>query len=59
MVWFGVIGALMIIVLMLFPVVLETIARIKNPTPRMNNADKRFIEIENVKTRDMFEYIKR
>lgn len=55
MVWFGIISSLVLIVLVLFPVVLEVIARIKNPTPKMNNADKRFIEIENIKTRNMFD----
>lgn len=59
MIEYGVIGALAIIVLILFPVVMEAIARKKNPTPRMNNADKRFIEITNIKTRKMFECIKR
>ena len=56
---YGVLGALVIIVLILFPVIMEAIARKKNPTPRMNNADKRFIEITNTKTREMFECIKR
>lgn len=59
MVEYGVIGALAVIVLILFPVILEAIARKKNPMPRMNNADKRFIEITNTKTREMFECIKR
>lgn len=59
MVEYGVIGALVVIVLILFPVILEAIARKKNPIPRMNNADKRFIEITNTKTREMFECIKR
>ena len=59
MVEYGVVGALVVIVLILFPVIMEAIARKKNPTPRMNNADKRFIEITNIKTRRMFECIKR
>lgn len=59
MIEYGVIGALIVIVLTLFPVVMEAIARKKNPIPRMNNADKRFIEITNTKTREMFECIKR
>lgn len=58
MIAYGVIGALAVIVLTLFPVVMEAIARKKNPTPRMNNADKRFMEITNTKTRKMFECIK-
>lgn len=59
MIEYGVVAALGIIALVLFPVIMEAIARKKNPTPRMNNADKRFIEIANVKTREMFECIKR
>lgn len=59
MIVYGVIGALAVIVLTLFPVVMEAIARKKNPIPKMNNADKRFIEITNIKTRRMFECIKR
>lgn len=59
MIEYGVIGALVVIVLILFPVVLEAVERKKNPTPRMNNADKRFIDITNIKTREMFECIKR
>lgn len=59
MIAYGVIGALAIIMLTLFPVVIKAITRKKNPTPRMNNVDKRFIEITNTKTRKMFECIKR
>ena len=59
MIEYGVVGALAVIVFILFPVIMEAIARKKNPTPRMNNADKRFIEIKNTKTREMFECIKR
>lgn len=58
MIWYGVASAMVIIFLVLVPVILETIARKKNPTPRMNNADKRFIEIKNIKTREMFEVVK-
>lgn len=56
---YGVIGVLVVIALILFPVVMEAIARKKNPMPKMNNDDKRFIEIKNTKTREMFECITR
>ena len=59
MIRYGVIGSIVIIVFILFPVVLEGIARIKNPTPKMNNADKRFMEIKNIKTRDMSDILMR
>lgn len=59
MIKYGVIGALVVIVLILFPVVMEAVARKRNPIPRMSNADKRFIDITNIKTREMFECIKR
>lgn len=58
MIEYGIIGALAVIALTLFPVIMEAIARKKNPMPRMSNADKRFIEIKNTKTRKMFECIK-
>ena len=59
MIQYGIIGALAVIALILFPVIMEAIARKKNPMPRICNDDKRFIEIQNIKTRDMFECIKR
>ncbi len=59
MIEYGIIGALAVIALTLFPVIMEAIAKKKNPTPRICNADKRFIEITKIKTRDMFECIKR
>lgn len=59
MIVYGVIGTLAVIALTLFPTIMESIGRKKNPMPKMNNADKRFIEITNTKTREMFECIKR
>lgn len=42
----------------LVPLILEARAQYVNPTPKMNNEDKRFAQISK-KTRDMYEYIKR
>lgn len=41
------------------PMILEARARCLNPTPKMNNEDKRFMHINKIKTRDMFDCIKR
>lgn len=40
-------------------VVLDVIRNKRNPTPLMCNDDKRFIFVNNVKTRKMYEGIKR
>ena len=40
------------------PLILEVRAQCVNPTPKMNNEDKRFAQIEKEKTRDMYECIK-
>lgn len=54
---YGILGVAIFLSLVLIPVILETIARKRNPLPKMNNADKRFIEIKNIKTRDLFQFI--
>lgn len=55
MVVYGIAGVFVVISLILIPVIIEVIAIKKNPTPRICSNDKRFIEIPNIKTRDMFE----
>lgn len=52
-----VIGGLMVLFVVI--VTLEAVRNRRNPLPLMSNDDKRFIEIENVKTRKMYECIKR
>ena len=54
---YGILGVAIFLSLVLIPVILETIARKRNTLPKMNNADKRFIEIKNIKTRDLFQFI--
>lgn len=48
-----------IIVAILIVMIIEKAENYLNPVPRMNNADKRFIFIDKVKTRKMYEAIKR
>lgn len=51
--------AFVVVVLLLMAVTAETVANRLNPTPRMSNKDRRFIFMDNRKTRDLFECIKR
>ena len=55
------VGALIVALVLLFVVVsiLEEIRNRRNPLPLMSNDDKRFVDINNVKTRKMYECIKR
>ncbi len=55
------IETLVVVLVALFVVVtiLEEIRNKRNPVPLMSNDDKRFIEVKNVKTRKMYECIKR
>lgn len=48
-----------VVVLLVVAVTLEEVRNKLNPRPLMSNDDKRFIEVENVKTRKMYECIKR
>lgn len=52
---------IVVVVLMLMflvPLILEARAQYVNPTPKMNNEDKRFAQINKKKTRNMYECIK-
>lgn len=55
------IGVVVTIVLLLIAVALvaETIMDKRNPTPLMSNDDKKFIFVNNIKTRKMYDGIKR
>lgn len=53
------IGVFVTMILMMGGVILDVIVNKLNPTPRMSNDDVRFIFVNNIKTRDMFECIKR
>lgn len=55
------IDTLVVVVAVLFvaATTLEKIRNKRNPLPLMSNDDKRFIEAKNVKTRKMYECIKR
>lgn len=55
------IETLVVILVAIFVVItiLEEIRNKRNPLPLMSNDDKRFIDIKNVKTRKMYECIKR
>lgn len=48
-----------LVILLAIVVSLEVIRNKRNPLPLMSNDDKRFVEVENVKTRKMYECIKR
>lgn len=47
------------IALLMMAVIVDVVVNKLNPTPRMSNEDRRFIFVDNIKTRDMFECIKR
>jgi len=53
------VGIFVLMALLMIAVILDVIVNKLNPTPRMNNEDIRFIFVNNVKTRKMFECIKR
>lgn len=55
----GIIIIAVCILAFLVPLVLEAREQYVNPTPKMNNEDKRFAQISKKKTRDMYECIKR
>lgn len=59
MVVYGLVILGVCLLLIFVPIIREVRARRVNPTPTMNNEDKRFIQIKNFKTRDMYESIKR
>lgn len=48
-----------LLIVLMGMVILDVVINKLNPTPRMSNDDIRFIFIDNVKTREMFECIKR
>lgn len=48
-----------LVLFLVITVSLEAVRNKRNPLPLMSNDDKRFVEIENVKTRKMYECIKR
>lgn len=48
-----------VLILLMGAVILDVIINKLNPIPRMSNEDNRFIFVDNVKTRKMFECIKR
>ncbi len=51
--------SVIVLILLMGVVVLDVIINKLNPIPRMSNDDIRFIFVNNVKTRKMFECIKR
>lgn len=55
----GVVAIIVVFMLaFLVPLILEARAQYVNPTPKMNNEDKRFAQIDKKKTRNMYECIK-
>ncbi len=51
--------SVIVLVVLMGVVILDVIVNKLNPMPRMSNDDIRFIFVDNVKTRKMFECIKR
>lgn len=52
-------GICIIVMALMSVVILDVVINKLNPVPRMSNDDIRFIFVDNVKTRKMFECIKR
>ncbi len=51
--------SVIVLIVLMGVVILDVIVNKLNPMPRMSNDDIRFIFVDNVKTRKMFECIKR